>query len=73
MRKMGLCFLASLLLCDKKINAEGAEEQRSVGMPDGMGKTELCFLASLLLCDKNFNAEVAEELRGRGVLGCLAA
>ena len=28
MRKMGLCVLASLLLCDKKINAE---RQRSRG------------------------------------------
>jgi hypothetical protein len=28
MRMRGLCVLASLLLCDKDFNAEGAEEQR---------------------------------------------
>jgi hypothetical protein len=63
----------NLILPSGTRNILPTEELRSVGMPDGMGKTELCFLASLLLCDKNFNAEVAEELRGRGVLGCLAA
>jgi hypothetical protein len=48
-------------------NAEGAEEQRSVGMPDGMGKTELCFLASLLLCDEKFLTQ--RERRSRGAEG----
>jgi hypothetical protein len=49
MRKMGLCFLASLLLCDKKINAEGAEEQRSVGMPDSMDDETLLLCISATL------------------------
>ena len=31
MRMRGLCVLASLLLCDKDFNAEGAEEQRGKG------------------------------------------
>jgi hypothetical protein len=52
MGKTELCFLASLLLCDKDFNAEGAEEQRGRGVlgclrHEGMGALLLSISATL--------------------------